>query len=146
MLLQIFKTFLALPLIFNELLKFLSILHQTHSNSLSFWNLHGVYTRYIPIFSYWLDPVQHIYGSLTLDAFQLQCEMIQVELECRQCSLLLLDCVKCDTVCVPTLSRASHLLWNVSSVTWNAYSVIWNASSVNTIHVPVKRRIGMCLV
>jgi hypothetical protein len=36
--------------------------------------------------------------------------------------------------------------WNVSSVTWNAFSVIWNASSVNTIHVPVKRRIGMCLV
>jgi hypothetical protein len=33
--------------------------------------------------------------------------------------------------------------WNVSSVTWNAFSVIWNASSVYTIHVPVKRRIGM---
>ncbi len=36
--------------------------------------------------------------------------------------------------------------WNVSSAIWNALSVIWNASSVNTIHVPVKRRIGMCLV
>jgi hypothetical protein len=36
--------------------------------------------------------------------------------------------------------------WNVSSVTWNAFSVIWNTSSVNTIHIPVRRRIGMCLV
>jgi hypothetical protein len=34
--------------------------------------------------------------------------------------------------------------WNVSCAIWNAFSVIWNASSVNTIHVPVKRRIGMC--
>jgi hypothetical protein len=33
--------------------------------------------------------------------------------------------------------------WNVSSATWSAFSVIWNASSVSTIHVPVKRRIGM---
>jgi hypothetical protein len=39
-----------------------------------------------------------------------------------------------------------NYFWNVSSVTWNAFSVIWNASSVNTIHFPVKRRIGMCLV
>jgi hypothetical protein len=36
--------------------------------------------------------------------------------------------------------------WNVSGVTWNAFSVIWNASSVNSIHVQVKKRIGMCLV
>ena len=36
--------------------------------------------------------------------------------------------------------------WNVSSAIWNAFGVIWNAFSVNTIHVPVKRRIGMCLV
>jgi hypothetical protein len=36
--------------------------------------------------------------------------------------------------------------WNVSSVTWNAFIVIWNASSVNTIHVPMKRRIRLCLV
>jgi hypothetical protein len=33
-----------------------------------------------------------------------------------------------------------------SSATWNVFSVICNASSVNTIYVPVKRRIGMCLV
>jgi hypothetical protein len=41
-----------------------------------------------------------------------------------------------------------HLTYfcNVSSVTRNAFSVIWTASSVKTIHVPVKRRIGMCLV
>jgi hypothetical protein len=36
--------------------------------------------------------------------------------------------------------------WNVSCAIWNAFSVIWNASSVYTIHVPVKRRIEMCLV
>ncbi len=36
--------------------------------------------------------------------------------------------------------------WNVSIVTWNAFIVSWNASSVNTIHVSVKRRIGMCLL
>ncbi len=36
--------------------------------------------------------------------------------------------------------------WKISSVTWNAFSEIWNASSFNTIHVLVKRRIGMCLV
>ncbi len=44
--------------------------------------------------------------------------------------------------------QLEHLsqFWNVSSVTWNAFSVIWNASSVNTIHVPLKRRIRMCLV
>ncbi len=38
-----------------------------------------------------------------------------------------------------TNSRAG----TVSSVTWNAFSVIWSACSINTIHVPVKRRIGM---
>jgi hypothetical protein len=36
--------------------------------------------------------------------------------------------------------------WNVSSEIWNALSEIWNASSVNTIHVPVKKKTGMCLV
>jgi hypothetical protein len=36
--------------------------------------------------------------------------------------------------------------WNLYSVTWNAYSGIWNASSVNIINIPVKQRIGMCLV
>jgi hypothetical protein len=35
--------------------------------------------------------------------------------------------------------------WNISSAIWIAFNVSWNASSVNTIHVPVKRRIGMCL-
>ncbi len=74
-----------------------------------FGYLISVYTRSIPIFSYWLAPVQHIYGSLALDAFQQKCEMIQLELECRQCSLLPLDCVQCNNVYVPTLSRASHL-------------------------------------
>jgi hypothetical protein len=41
-----------------------------------------------------------------------------------------------------------HLTYflNVFSVTWNAFHVIWNASSVNTIYLPIKRRIGMCLV
>jgi hypothetical protein len=51
------KKFKLSLLIFNELLEFLSIRQQTHSNSLSFWNLISVYTRYIPIFSYWLAPV-----------------------------------------------------------------------------------------
>jgi hypothetical protein len=36
--------------------------------------------------------------------------------------------------------------WNVSGVTWNASGVILNASSVNTIHVLLKKRNGMCLV
>jgi hypothetical protein len=49
MLLQILKIFLTLPVIFDELLKFLSILHQTHSNSLSFWNLNSVFTRPTPL-------------------------------------------------------------------------------------------------
>ncbi len=49
MLLQILNIFLTLPVIFDELLKFLSILHQTHSNSLSFWNLNSVYTRPTPL-------------------------------------------------------------------------------------------------
>ncbi len=30
--------------------------------------------------------------------------------------------------------------WNVSSVTWNASSVLWDAFSVNTAHVPVKKK------
>jgi hypothetical protein len=40
-----------------------------------------------------------------------------------------------------------HLTYflDVSNVTWNVAGVIWNASSFNTIHVPVKRRIGMFL-
>jgi hypothetical protein len=41
---KVIKKIQILPLIFNEALKFLSILHQTHSNSLSFWNLNSVYT------------------------------------------------------------------------------------------------------
>ncbi len=36
--------------------------------------------------------------------------------------------------------------WNVFRVTCNVFSIIWNASSVTIIHVPVKRKIGMCLV
>jgi hypothetical protein len=36
--------------------------------------------------------------------------------------------------------------WNVSSVMWNVSSIIINFFSVNTIYVPVKRRIEMCLV
>ncbi len=43
-------------------------------------------------------------------------------------------------------SEHTLYLWDVSSGIWNVFSVIWNASSVNTIHVPVKRRIGMCVV
>ncbi len=56
-----YNKMLTLPFIFKEPLKFLSILYQTDSKSLSFWNLNSVYNRYIPIFSYWLASVWHIY-------------------------------------------------------------------------------------
>jgi hypothetical protein len=52
---------LTLPFIFKGPLKLLSILHQTQSNSLSYWNLNSVYTRYIPFFSFWLVPLWCIY-------------------------------------------------------------------------------------
>jgi hypothetical protein len=48
MLLQIIKNFYTLSLIFNGPLKFLSILHQTHSNSPFYWNMNSVNTRSIP--------------------------------------------------------------------------------------------------
>ncbi len=48
MLLQIFTKFLTFPLIFNGPSKFLSILHQTHSNSPIYWNMNSVNTRSIP--------------------------------------------------------------------------------------------------
>jgi hypothetical protein len=32
------------------------------------------------------------------------------------------------------------------SYCWNVSSVTWNASSVNTIPIPIMKRIGMCLV
>ncbi len=38
------------------------------------------------------------YRSLAVDAFQKQFEVIQVELECRQSSLLPLDCVQRNTI------------------------------------------------
>jgi hypothetical protein len=44
--------------------------------------------------------------------------------------------------CVPTLFRESHLLLECIFGTWNVSDVFWNA----TIHVPVKRIIGMYLV
>jgi hypothetical protein len=48
MLLQIFKNFLTLLLIFKRPSKFLSILHQTHSNSPFYWNMNSVNTGSIP--------------------------------------------------------------------------------------------------
>jgi hypothetical protein len=51
MLLQIFKIFLTLLLIFNGSLKFLRILHQTHSNDPFYWNMNSVNTKSIPNFT-----------------------------------------------------------------------------------------------
>jgi hypothetical protein len=41
------KIFLTLPLIFNGPSKFLSIRHQTHSNSPFYWNMNSINTRSI---------------------------------------------------------------------------------------------------
>ncbi len=38
-----YVSFYTLSLSCNRPLKFLSILHQTHSNSLSYWNLNSIY-------------------------------------------------------------------------------------------------------
>jgi hypothetical protein len=48
-------------------------------------------------------------------------------------------------VFLPYLEHPTYF-WNASSATRNTFNVIWNASNVNTIHDPIKRRIGMCLV
>ncbi len=46
------------------------------------------------------------------------------------------------TLSVFQLYSEHHIYFcNVTSVTWDTFSVIWNASIVNTIHVPIKRRI-----
>jgi hypothetical protein len=43
------KQILNSPFIFNGPLKFISLLHQTHSNSPFYWNMNSVNTRSIPI-------------------------------------------------------------------------------------------------
>jgi hypothetical protein len=48
MLFWILKKFLTPSLIFNGPIKFLSILHQTHSSSPFYWNMNSVNTRSIP--------------------------------------------------------------------------------------------------
>jgi hypothetical protein len=48
MLLQTFNKILTRPLIFNGLSKFSSILPQTHSNSLFYWNMNSVNTKSVP--------------------------------------------------------------------------------------------------
>ncbi len=51
-------------------LNFWSIPHQTHSDSLFYWNLNNVNTRYIPVFSYWLpqfDAFIWFYRSVALE-------------------------------------------------------------------------------
>jgi hypothetical protein len=65
--LQILKKFLTLPLIFNVPLKFLSILHQTHSNSPFYWNINSInirsitnYTKYIPGYTKYIPKVSEM--------------------------------------------------------------------------------------
>jgi hypothetical protein len=136
------KFFKSLPLIYNGPVQYLFILPQTHSSSLSYWNLKSVYTKYIPIFSHWVAPVLPIY--------------LVLQDSCTRCIPTVmwddLGGVGMQIVLTVTLSVFQLYLellthfWHVSSVNWNVSSIIWNASSVNPIHIRVKRGIGMCLV
>ena len=101
MLLQIFKKFLTLPLIFNGTSKFLSILHQTHSNSPLYWNMNSVNTRSIPNYTKCIPGYTRYIPKVS--------EMLQIKLEHRQCYTRHNPMAKVNTICIPTPPRSSHI-------------------------------------
>jgi hypothetical protein len=101
MLLQIFKNFKTLPLIFNGPSKFLSILHQTHSNSPFYWNMNTVNTRSIPNFTKCIPDCTRYIPKVS--------EMLKIKLEHRQCYTRHNPMARVDTICIPTSPRSSHI-------------------------------------
>ncbi len=101
MLLQIFKKMETLPLLFNGPSTFLSILHQTHSNSPFYWNMNSVntrsilnYTKCIPGYTRYIPKVSG---------------MLQIKLEHRQCCTRNNPLARVNTICIPTPPRSSHI-------------------------------------
>jgi hypothetical protein len=101
MLLQIFKKNVHSSFIFNEPLKFLSILHQTHSNSPLYWNIISVNTRSIPNYTKCIPGYTRYIPKVS--------EMLQIKLAHRQCYTRHNLMARVNTICIPTSPRSSHI-------------------------------------
>ncbi len=101
MLLQILKIFLTLPLIFNGPSKFLSILHQIHSNSPFYWNMNSVNTRSIQNYMKCIPDCTRYIPKVS--------EMIKIKFEHRQCYTRHNPMARVSTICILTPPRSSHI-------------------------------------
>jgi hypothetical protein len=101
MLLQIFKNFITLPLIFNGPSSFLSILHQTHSNSPFYWNMISVNTSSIPNYTKCIPDCTRYIPKVS--------EMLKIKLEHRQCYTRHNPMARVSTIFIPTPPRSSHI-------------------------------------
>ncbi len=108
MLLQILKKFKTLRLIFNGPLKFLSILHQTHSNYPFYSNMNSVNTRSIPNYTKYIPDYTRYIPDYTRYIPKVS-EMLKIILEHRQCYTRHNPIARVSPICIPTPPRSSHI-------------------------------------
>ncbi len=84
-------------------LKFLSILHQTHSNSPFYWNMNSVNTVTIPNYT------KCIPGDTIYVHSKSKWDATKIKLEPRQCYTSHSTMARMTTICIPTPPRSSHI-------------------------------------